>query len=64
MLEEERTFEGVEELRKLFWDKSDDLTVCMAVALAHSLEYLKSKGGEIYALTEEAESYYQKFNRK
>ena len=59
MLEEERDFEGIDKLRTLFWDKSDDLSACMAVALAHCLEYLQKKGGEIYALTAEAERYYR-----
>ncbi len=64
MLESGRDFEGVDELRELFWDTSDDLTKCMAVALTKSLEFLQKKGGEIYALTAQAEKYYKKLSEK
>lgn len=64
MLESARDFEGVTELRELFWDTSDDLTKCMAVALSKSLEFLQKKGGEIYALTAQAEEYYKKLSEK
>ena len=64
MLEEERKFEGVEELRALFWDKSDDLTIAITAALKHSLTYLKENGAPMYALTEQAAAYYAKNQKK
>ena len=64
MLEEERKFEGVEELRALFWDKSDDLTIAITAALKHSLAYLKENGAPMYALTEQAAAYYAKNQKK
>ena len=64
MLEEDRDFEGIEEIRALFWDTSDDLTNCMLLALTKSLEFLQKKGGEIYALTAQAAKYYKKLSQK
>ncbi len=55
MLESERKFEGVEELRALFWT---DLDECMKRALAQTLQFLESKGGEVYPLTKIAYEYY------
>lgn len=60
MLESERDYEGVDYLRKLFWDKSDDLTVCIAQALKESLLFLKQKNAPVYELTQRAAEYYQK----
>lgn len=64
MLESDRDFEGVDELRGKFWDVSDDLTNCMSLALTKSLEFLQKKGGEIYALTAQAANYYKKRSKK
>ena len=64
MLELDRDFEGVEELREKFWNVSDDLTECITLALSRSLEFVESKGGEIYALTAQAANYYKKFSEK
>lgn len=64
MLESGRDFDGIEKLRALFWDATDDLTKCMALALSQSLEFLQKKGGEIYALTAQAEEYYKKLSEK
>ncbi len=55
MLEEERVYEGVEELRRLFWA---DLDACLTRALQETVAFLRRKGGEIYPLTLAAESYY------
>ncbi|MBR2341758.1 MAG: nicotinate (nicotinamide) nucleotide adenylyltransferase [Clostridia bacterium] len=64
MLEEGRDFAGIDKLRELFWDRSDDLTKCMAHALSQSLEFLREKGGEVYALTVQAANYYKKLIQK
>lgn len=58
MLEYGRDYDVVAKLRELFWDKTDDLTVCMAVALKESLRFIKEKGAPVYELTVEAEKYY------
>ena len=60
MLESERDYEGVDDLRTLFWDKTDDLTVCIAHALKESLLFLKQKNAPVYELTQRAADYYQK----
>ncbi len=57
MLEEERNYEGVEELRTLFWRDIDE---CMERALWETLRFLEKKGGEIYPLTRAAYAYYEK----
>ncbi|MDE6586242.1 MAG: nicotinate (nicotinamide) nucleotide adenylyltransferase [Clostridia bacterium] len=54
MLEEGRTFPEVEKLRKLF---DADINGCLAAALDHQLEYLKSTGAEISPLTRRARAY-------
>ncbi|MBQ8342798.1 MAG: nicotinate (nicotinamide) nucleotide adenylyltransferase [Clostridia bacterium] len=58
MLEEERHYTGVDELRALFWDK-DGLDKCLAEALYQTLLFLESKGGEIYPLTRAAYEFYK-----
>lgn len=52
MLEEGRTFDGVEALRKIF--KEQTLDKAMFAALSHQLKYLKSTGKPVYNLTEKA----------
>ena len=58
MLEEDRRYTGVDELRALFWDK-EGLDKCLAEALYQTLLFLESKGGEIYPLTKAAYEFYK-----
>ena len=53
MLESERIYEGVDELRTLFW-KGDDLDECLEEALYQTLLFLENKKSEIYPLTKSA----------
>lgn len=59
MLEEERHYEGVELLRALFWSK-DGLDDCLERALYETLLFLKTKGAEVYPLTQKAYEFYKK----
>lgn len=59
MLEEERSYEGVEVLRKLFW-QGQGLDECLEEALFQTLEFLKTKQAEIYPLTKKAYEFYKK----
>ena len=58
MLEEERSYDGVELLRQLFW-KGDNLNECLLEALSQTLEFLRASGKPIYALTQQAYEYYK-----
>ena len=58
MLESARDYQGVDELRALFWDK-DGLDKCLAEALYQTLLFLKEKGGVIYPLTRAAYEFYK-----
>lgn len=58
MLEEGRSFPGVEKLRALF---KVDLVRCMYAALEHQLNYLNGTGGQIYPLTINAYLYLKEF---
>lgn len=51
LLEEGRTFPGVEELRALF---RRDLRACLKESLSRQIEYLKDTGKPVYSLTERA----------
>lgn len=51
LLEESRTFEGVEELRKLFWE---DLDACLVASLENQLRHLEAGGMPVYSLTRQA----------
>lgn len=51
LLEDARTFEGVEELRALFWK---DLDACLVSALSCQLAYLRESGKPVYGLTQKA----------
>lgn len=51
MLEEGRSYEGVEELRRLFFE---DLDVCLYAALKRQTEYLAESGKPVYPLTQSA----------
>ncbi len=54
MLEEGRTFQGVEYLRTVF---ADNIDKAMEAALKHQLKYLNSTGEEVYPLTVQAYEY-------
>lgn len=54
VLEESRTFEGVEELRALF---KEDMQKCLSEQLGRQIEYLEKSGGEVYGLTYKAYEY-------
>ena len=57
MLEAARNYEGVDELRTLFF-KGKDLDECLTEALRQTLLFLQKKGGEIYPLTQAAYDFY------
>ncbi len=57
MLEEARSYEGVDELRTLFW-QGDSLEPCLEKALYETLAFLEKKGGEVYSLTRAAYAFY------
>ena len=61
MVEEERSFDGVERLRELFWAKKGDgaLDECLKEALRQTVAYLQKKGAEIYPLTLKAYEFYK-----
>lgn len=59
MLEVERRYQGVDELRALFW-QGGTLDECLKEALYQTLLFLNAKGGEIYPLTQQAYAYYSK----
>lgn len=59
MLEVERSYEGVEVLRELFW-RGQGLDECLEEALFQTLEFLKTKGKEVYPLTKKAYEFYKK----
>lgn len=59
MLEEERVYDGVNELRQLFW-QGDGLDECLEEALFQTLKFLEKKGGEVYKLTRVAYDFYTK----
>lgn len=54
LLEEGRTFDGVEYLREKL---KSGLDACLLAAFEHQLEYLKSSGKRVYPLTERAYKY-------
>ena len=56
MIEPARSYEGVEELRRLFWENKD-LDECLKEALFQTLEFLKEKKQKIYPLTAAAYAY-------
>ena len=56
MMESERRYDGVDELRALFFDK--DLDACLTESLRQTLLFLQKKGGEVYPLTEKAYRFY------
>lgn len=54
LLEEDRTFDGVDKLRELFYV---DIDKCLYAALERQLEYLKTQNKPIYPLTKRAYEY-------
>ncbi len=54
LLEDGRSFNGVENLRKIF---RRDINECLFAALEHQIEYLNSTGEEICPLTQRAYNY-------
>ena len=59
MLEEERSYEGVEKLRALFW-QGQGLDECLEEALFETIEFLKVKKADVYPLTKKAYEFYRK----
>ncbi len=58
MIEEERSYDGVEILRTLFW-QGNSLDECLLVALSQTLTFLRASGRPVYRLTQEAYEYYK-----
>lgn len=61
MLEEDRDFEGVDELRKVIWQ---DLHRGFLACMEHQYAYLVGRGGDIYPLTTKAVEYYRNENKQ
>ncbi len=65
MVEEERSYEGVEVLRSLFWkevpkrDAQTALFRCLEEALRRTVEYLEEKKERVYPLTKRAYAFYK-----
>lgn len=51
LLEEGRSFEGIEPLREAFWK---DIDLCLYLSLKHQLAYLKQQKEPVYQLTQRA----------
>ena len=58
MIEEGRSYEGVEKLRELY--QSDDFESCFRECLKEEYQHLLNKKGEIFIETENAYNYYIK----
>ena len=61
MVEPQRNYEGVDELRAMFFEEkkgADGLDECLKKALTETVLHLKRKGGRIYPLTLQACEYY------
>ena len=56
LLEEERTYPGVERLRQLFWQDIDE---CLLQALQDTVEYLERSGQPVYEKTLDALRYHR-----
>lgn len=61
MVEDGRCYDGVENLRGLFWEKKGEgaLDECLKTALKETIAHLQGKGAEIYPLTLQAYEYYK-----
>lgn len=71
MVEEERKYAGVDEIRALFWKKQPPslpqekgLDECLEEALFQTIGFLKEKRAPVYPLTERAWQYISKERRK
>lgn len=60
MVEEDRTYEGVERLREIFHTK--DIDTAFKECLKEEIEHLKQKGYELFGETKNAYEYYIKYN--
>ena len=60
VLEESRTFEGVDELRALF---KEDINACLYEQLKRQIEYLEKSGAQVYGLTRDAYEYIKENNQ-
>lgn len=60
MLEEGRNYDGVDELRKIFYRDIDE---CLEVSLREQLRYLSESGKEVYPLTQEAYEYICEYRK-
>ncbi|MBE5744765.1 MAG: nicotinate (nicotinamide) nucleotide adenylyltransferase [Clostridiales bacterium] len=64
MVEEERIYDGVDVLRRLYWkettkgESQKNLFACLLEALRRTIEYLEEKGEIVYPLTKRAYAYY------
>lgn len=61
LLESSREFDGVEELRKVFWE---DIDRCLYLSLKNQVSYLRSSGKPVYRLTEDAFRWAQEKQTK
>ena len=61
LLEPSREFDGVEELRKVFWE---DMDRCLYLSLKNQVSYLRSGGKPVYRLTEDAFRWTQENQTK
>lgn len=65
MVEEERKYDGVDILRKLFWRETpknrskEFLFDCLQEALRRTVEFLEEKGDTVYPLTKRAYEFYE-----
>lgn len=62
MVEEKRCYEGVERLRRLFFESGKGagaLDACLGLALQETIAYLTATGQKIYPLTLQAYEYYK-----
>lgn len=60
VIEESRTFDGVEELRALF---KKDMNACLEEQLKRQIEYLENTGAEVYNLTRKAYEFIKENNK-
>ncbi len=60
VLEESRTFAGVEELRAIF---KEDIDKCLKEQLKRQIEYLNGTGGKVYELTQKAYDFIKENNQ-
>ena len=57
LVEEGRSYAGVERLRQLFWE---DIDKCLLQSLKETVEYLQASGQPVYQKTVAALNYYEK----